>query len=401
MRTGVAPAEQRATKEGLYIPSLDGIRAASVALVFAAHAGLKDRVPGNFGVTVFFFLSGYLITTLLRMERERNGRISLRNFYLRRVLRIFPPFYLVLVLATLLTVVGALPGPRITPDALLSQVFYLTNYRVIQHGWWDGIAPGTWIFWSLSVEEYFYLGFPLLYLALLRWLPGRRRQALVLVGLCAAVLAWRAVLVFALGASKDRTYIATDTRIDSILFGCILGLFGNPILDPTKVRERTWKLALVPLALAGLLVSFLVRSPQFQETVRYSLQGVCLFPLFVTAVRWPGWLPMRVLNVGWVKFLGVLSYSIYLVHPAVLWGVTSWIKLPGVAQAAIGLALTLAIALAIYEVVEKPAARLRRRLSRVSPEPRPSTASAPARTEPRGASGTQGAQAAQPGGAKP
>jgi peptidoglycan/LPS O-acetylase OafA/YrhL len=294
-------------------------------------------------------------------------------FYLRRTLRIFPPFYLVLLLATILTIVGALPGPHMRLDALLSQALYLTNYYVIQHGWWDGRAAGTWIFWSLSVEEHFYLAFPLLYLFLLRYLPQRRRQALVLVGICALVLAWRTVLVFGLGASKERTYIATDTRIDSILFGCILGVIGNPLLDGTNVGERVWKRLFVPLAVVGLLVSFFIRSPHFQETLRYSLQGACLFPLFVVAVRWPGWLPVRVLNVGWVKFLGVLSYSIYLVHPIVLWGVTSWTHTAGFLQAMLGLAITLAVSLAIYAVVEKPAARLRRRLSRVDGVPTPST----------------------------
>jgi peptidoglycan/LPS O-acetylase OafA/YrhL len=361
-----ATAAGRSSREALYIPSLDGIRAAAVLLVFAAHAGLKDRIPGNFGVTVFFFLSGYLITTLLRAEHQRNGRISLASFYGRRTLRIFPPLYVVLALATLLTLVGALPGPAIRLDALGAQVLYLTNYYIIQHGWWDGRAPGTWIFWSLSVEEYFYLGFPLLYILLLRFLPQRRRQALVLVGLCALVLAWRLVLVLGLGASRDRTYIATDTRIDSILFGCVLGVIGNPVLDGgSRISERAWKQLLLPLALGGLLLSFVFRNPVFQETVRYSLQGLCLFPLFVAAVRWPDWLPFRILNVGWVKFLGVLSYSFYLVHPSVLWAVTSWTRLPGLAQALIGLVLTLAVSLALYWLVEKPAARLRRRLSRL------------------------------------
>jgi peptidoglycan/LPS O-acetylase OafA/YrhL len=361
-----ATAAGRSSREALYIPSLDGIRAAAVLLVFAAHAGLKDRIPGNFGVTVFFFLSGYLITTLLRAEHQRNGRISLASFYGRRTLRIFPPLYVVLALATLLTLVGALPGPAIRLDALGAQVLYLTNYYIIQHGWWDGRAPGTWIFWSLSVEEYFYLGFPLLYILLLRFLPQRRRQALVLVGLCALVLAWRLVLVLGLGASRDRTYIATDTRIDSILFGCVLGVIGNPVLDGgSRISERAWKQLLLPLALGGLLLSFVFRNPVFQETVRYSLQGLCLFPLFVAAVRWPEWLPFRILNVGWVKFLGVLSYSFYLVHPSVLWAVTSWTRLPGLAQALIGLVLTLAVSLALYWLVEKPAARLRRRLSRL------------------------------------
>jgi peptidoglycan/LPS O-acetylase OafA/YrhL len=102
---------------GLYIASLDGIRAAAVTLVFVSHAGLNDKVPGNFGVTAFFFLSGYLITTLLRLEHEQSGAISFRAFYLRRVLRIFPPFYLALAAATVLWLVGGLPnGPAFRLD---------------------------------------------------------------------------------------------------------------------------------------------------------------------------------------------------------------------------------------------------------------------------------------------
>src|SRR5690242_16753148 len=81
---------------GFDIPSLDGFRAAAVTLVFLSHAWTVKWLPGNFGVTVFFFLSGYLITTLLRREFEKSGRISFRAFYLRRALRILPPFYLVL-----------------------------------------------------------------------------------------------------------------------------------------------------------------------------------------------------------------------------------------------------------------------------------------------------------------
>src|SRR4051812_20527063 len=89
----------------LYIPSLDGLRAISFAVVFLAHAGVPG-MPGGFGVTVFFFLSGYLITTLLRLEVERTGTVSLRRFYLRRALRILPPFYIVLAGATALASAG-------------------------------------------------------------------------------------------------------------------------------------------------------------------------------------------------------------------------------------------------------------------------------------------------------
>lgn len=366
----------------LNIPSLDGIRACAVMLVFVSHAGLHGKVPGEFGVTVFFFLSGYLITTLLRIEYEQSGSISFRAFYLRRVLRIFPPFYLALTVATVLWLLGAFRyGPGFSLDGLLAQALFLTNYYVIHNGWWVGHAPGTWIFWSLCVEEHYYLAFPVVYVLLLRFLRSRHRQALALAGLCTLVLTWRLVLVYTLGVGKDRTYMATDTRIDSILFGCILGVFANPVLDRTRIDHGTWKYILVPLALGGLFVSFVVRDPAFQKSMAYTLQGICLFPLFIVAVRFPGWVPCQVLNLSWVRFVGVLSYSIYLVHPAVLFGISSWTRLPWIVQGTIGLALTLAIAYGIYVAVERPAARLRKRLSRTLVPERPaapSTAGMPA-----------------------
>lgn len=351
-------------RDALHIPSLDGIRAAAVLLVFAAHAGLNERVPGNFGVTVFFFLSGYLITTLLRVEYDAAGGVSLRAFYLRRALRILPPMYVVLGTASLLTLAGRIEG-SLASDALLAQVLHLSNYYIIQHGWWDGRAPGTWIYWSLAVEEHFYLVFPLVYLALRRHLPSRRAQFLVLVGLCALVLAWRVVLVFGLDAPKDRTYVATDTRVDSILFGCALAVYGNPVLDRPLLGGRLRGLWL-PLALAGLLVSFLVRSPEFEQSVRYSLQGVALVPLFIAAIRHPNWVCFRILNLRPVAFIGTLSYSLYLLHPTVLFAADQWLGWPAVPGGALALGISLALALAIHYLIEKPCARLRRRLSRTA-----------------------------------
>src|ERR1700676_4428869 len=89
-------------RNSTHIPSLDGIRAIAALLVFIAHAGLEDRVPGGFGVTIFFFLSGYLITTLLRTEYATCGRINLKNFYIRRAYRIWPPMYIALALAAVM-----------------------------------------------------------------------------------------------------------------------------------------------------------------------------------------------------------------------------------------------------------------------------------------------------------
>jgi peptidoglycan/LPS O-acetylase OafA/YrhL len=360
------------------IPSLDGLRAVAVGFVVAAHLGLAGVVPGGFGVTIFFFLSGFLITTLLRMEFERTGRISLRRFYLRRALRLLPPFYLVLGLDCLLTLTGVIAGQTLHLDAVIPQVLYMSNYQVVHSGWWVGRAPGTPIFWSLAVEEHFYLVFPLLYLLLRRHLPSPRQQLAVLLGLCAAVLAWRCLLVLDLHVGKDRTYVATDTRMDSLLFGCMLAIYGNPVLDRDAGTDRHWWTTWLPLGLITLLLTFVIRGQQFQETWRYSLQGIALVPLFVVAMRWHDRGIFRLLNLRWVRFLGVLSYSIYLVHLTVFYGMNDprlHLRSP-LLQAAVTLVLTLAIAVAIHHLVERPCARLRRRLSGIAIRPQVAASSA-------------------------
>jgi len=345
-----------------HIPSLDGIRAAAVLLVFFSHIGFRGSLPGNFGVTVFFFLSGYLITTLLRREFAATGLINLRAFYLRRVFRIMPPMYLFLAFAVLLTLTGALQG-TVRGDALALQLVHLTNFRVIHSGWWEGLAPGTWIYWSLAVEEHFYLLFPLAYIVLLRLRASVWAQVSALLAVCAMVLAWRFVLVLVLNASEDRTYMATDTRIDSILFGCVLGIFNNPAFGENRISETTLKWLWSPLAIVVLLLSFGVADERFKETIRYTMQGIALFPLFILAISHPEWGPIRLLNLRIVAFVGILSYSAYLVHPTVIYAVeqhTSWSQYP---QAGLALAITMTLAYAVYTVVEKPCAQLRRQLS--------------------------------------
>lgn len=374
----LAPRDARSSA----IPSLNGIRAVAVAMVFAAHVGLPVGTLGPFGVTLFFFLSGYLITTLLRIEFSRRGTISLRAFYGRRALRLFPPLYIVLALASTATLLGAFAGQSLRLPSVLQQVFYLTNYQVLQTGWvGGGRAPGTADLWSLAVEEHFYLLFPLLYLFLSRKLPSARRQIMVIGGLCLAVLAWRCVLIYGLHSSFDRTYAATDTRIDSILFGCMLAIAGNPVLDRntwTVGRERILRLVLLPLGIVALLVTFTVGAPGFTGTFQYTVQGLALVPLFVVAVRFPTWGVMRVLNLRVVAFIGVLSYSIYLVHSTIIYAVHERLSAPHLVKGGVSLALTLLAALIIYAVIEKPTSALRKRLSRATVRPEMATDVAPA-----------------------
>jgi peptidoglycan/LPS O-acetylase OafA/YrhL len=352
-----------ARRSASHIPSLDGLRAASFLLVFASHAGLKDVVPGAFGVTVFFFLSGYLITTLMRREVDTTGRVSLTAFYQRRALRILPPFYVVLVAATGLAAIGFVPGAPLQPMAVASQVFHFSNYWVAAHGW-GGMAQGSGVYWSLAVEEHFYLVFPAAFLVLRRMRLGARDQAFAFWGVCALVLVWRCVLVFLLHAGVERIELSSDTRVDSIAFGCALAVWHNPVLDATSGRRESplWGRLVLPAAIGLLLATFLVRSPVFRDTFRYTLQGVALTPIFITAVRHPRWHVFRLLNWRPMRFVGTVSYSLYLVHHVVIYAVGQHSRFGGVANAVVALLASLAIAWAMHVAIEKPCARLRKRL---------------------------------------
>jgi peptidoglycan/LPS O-acetylase OafA/YrhL len=352
-----------------HIPSLDGLRAASFFVVFLAHAGL-DQVPGGFGVTVFFFLSGYLITTLMRVEAETTGRVRLEHFYLRRALRILPPFYIVLVGATALGEAGFLrgdPPPEVWP--VVSQILHVSNYWLAFRGW-RGIATGTGVYWSLAVEEHFYLLFPAVFLLLGRLRFSGPEKATCFWMACAVVLAWRCALVLLFQTKVDRTYICSDTRVDSILFGCALAVWNNPALDAADsgvgVSSR-WRLSLLVASLGVLMATFVVRSGTFRETIRYSLQGIALTPVFVASVRCPHWWIFRPLNWRPMKFIGTLSYSLYLVHQAVLAAVEQHSRLGAVARGGVALLVSLAISWTMYFLVEKPCAAVRRRLSATVP----------------------------------
>jgi peptidoglycan/LPS O-acetylase OafA/YrhL len=354
-------SRERVRRAGpLHIPSLDGLRAVSFLIVFLAHAGVA-RVPGGFGVTVFFYLSGFLITTLMRLEREKTGTVHLGHFYLRRALRILPPFYLILVFACALTAVQLLPG-ELRPGVVAMQALHVSNYWFIAHGS-DGSPAGTVPYWSLAVEEHFYLLFPMLYIVLSRYL-SREAQARVLVAICAAICVWRVLLVGVFDAIEDRTYMASDTRFDSIFFGCALAIGMNPALDEPRGSDRLWKWGLLPAGLALLILTFVYRAEWFRETIRYTLQGIALTPVFVTAIRFPNWLFFRVLNTRAVAFVGVLSYSLYLVHQVILFllGYQLWSVSP-LTRGVLALLLSLGIAATIHFAVEKPSARLRKRLA--------------------------------------
>lgn len=343
------------------IPSLDGIRAVAVGLVFFAHAGLGNLVPGGLGVTVFFVLSGFLITTLLRQEFDRCGGISLRNFYLRRCLRLMPPLLVVTALAGLLAAAGLVAG-RFSTQGLLSMLFYFGNYHVIFHDF-QGLPEGAGVIWSLAVEEHFYLLYPPLALWLLRR-GGPRLSGLLLGASCALVLA-RRVWLATHGGSEDYIGMATDTRIDAILVGCLLGLLQNPWLDRGPALSRRGE-NLLPLLCGGLLLaSLLCRDEQFRLTARYTVQSLAIAPLLWLAVRRSGDSGWRWLNAPAAVYLGQVSYAIYLSHHLLLELVRGLYPQLGQAPTLLlAAALTLLFAAALRRWVERPLLHLRRQLRR-------------------------------------
>lgn len=362
-----------------HIPSLDGIRAVAVLIVMVAHFGFDKLVPGGYGVTVFFFLSGYLITTLMRKEFGKTGRIDLWAFYLRRTLRIFPPMYITMAVLMSFSFIFAEQVGMFSWKAVLYQLFFLTNYLKI-------IAPdaanlaagaavdlarplGTGVYWSLAIEEHFYMGFPLLMIALMPRLT-RGKIALILLGTCVLGLLWRLHLVHNLQASHNRVYYGTDARLDSIMYGCVLALWGNPFLDKPFRLKPVVKALLLAAALGATAFTFVYRDEAFRETWRYTIQGLALFPLFYLAVidhqrplfSWLGW--------GWLRYIGALSYTLYLIHLG-LWSLFEIIQPHwGVPlRFAICSVLSFAYAIAMYYAVERPCARIRQRLHKKNAKP--------------------------------
>ena len=326
-------------------------------IVVVSHAGYGDTIPGGLGVTVFFFLSGYLITTLILDEHRGTGDINVRNFYLRRAFRLFPPLFITLFIAYALVGAGVLEG-GFSWQGLGSQVFYFANYFTIFFDDGTMTAEGTGILWSLAVEEHFYIIFPALMFAVMRFAHARRFLIGLFISLCVVALIWRSWLVTRPDFEEIRTYYSSDTRFDSILFGCLLALACNPARLPAgtparQMRTKDW------LLLGGgvlLLLAFTIayRDPEFRESLRYTLQGIALLPLFYYAVRFPTTGPFRVFNTRVLARIGVLSYGIYLIHQVVLSAIPDRVRsnIPNAVYLVLGLIIAVGFAALLDRYVD-------------------------------------------------
>jgi peptidoglycan/LPS O-acetylase OafA/YrhL len=312
------------------IPALDGLRAMAIVMVVGYHVD-KSLVPAGFwGVLLFFVLSGYLITRLLCAEVDRNSRLDVGSFYVKRGLRLLPA--LMLVCLALLAV--GTEWSKVVPT-----LGYYANYARVA-GADIELLTHTW---SLAVEEHFYLLWPLLIGAV------SARQRLRVIGLLAVTaIAWRVIAIGVM--SPSWVYNATDTNAAALLAGCYLAV----------ARPRAWRLASwsVPALLALMLL------PVFgEEGPGFLWGGFVAIALGVAAIQHavarPAWLEARVL-----VWLGKISYGLYLWH---------YVFVRSDIATSIALALTVAVAAASWYLVEEPVRRWRVRLEkrrrRVEPEP--------------------------------
>lgn len=347
------------------IPSLNGIRAISVLIVVSSHSGLGSIVPGGLGVTVFFFLSGYLITTLMTAEIEQTGSLDVLGFYARRFFRLMPPLLVTLAIAYGLVAGDILPGAT-TFGGLAAQLLYFANYYSLFFDPGNVTIPaGTGILWSLAVEEHYYLFYPLAMTTFFKADLSPRRIAVVLAIVCIAILIWRIELVLH-NSTEARTYYASDTRIDSIIYGALLALWRNPVSQPRRsMLLSEWMLLATGFGL--LLMSLVYRDAVFRETFRYSLQGIALLPIFYFSIRFHDNFLFRHLNSNLMIKIGIWSYAIYLIHYVLINALVA--NSPGLSNRplllfAVTLSLSCCYAAAIEQSVDPYFRRLRERFHR-------------------------------------
>ncbi len=348
-----------------YQPALDGLRALAVAAVLAYHADLSWAKGGFLGVDAFFVLSGFLITSLLIKEWRATGTIDLPAFWARRARRLLPALFLLLAGIAGYALVFAEPEEldKLRNDALAT-LGYIANWHLAFSGasYFDQFSLPSPLrhTWSLAIEEQWYLIWPLLFVFLLRL--GRSSlsvlftASLVMIAGSALLMAW----LHDPGADPSRVYYGTDTRAQSLLVGAVLAML---LAWHGPLRAGAARLLLQLAAVAGaIFTGWLWASAPYDSTLLYRggfLLSAVAVAVVIAAVVQPQRGPLgRLLSLSPLRGLGRISYGVYLWY----WPVylvltpvrTGW---HGAGLLAAQVALTLALAIASYYVIEIPVRR--------------------------------------------
>ncbi len=348
-----------------YLAGIDGLRAIAVVAVYFYHAQFAWMAGGFLGVEVFFVISGYLITGLLLAEWRKTNGLNLGRFWFRRARRLLPAVF-TLILATLVFAVLFLPGEvaSLRSDALAAAAYVSNWYQILSHkSYFEAIGRPSLLrhLWSLAVEEQFYVVWPLLLLAGLRWLRPRGRFILPVAVL---VLAVASTLLMAgyyqPDADPSRIYYGTDTRAAGFLIGAALAMLLVPRTGDVEVSRR--RSLAIDMAGVSALLTLIAIFVLVNEINPYLYLGgfavvAVLSAIVIVAVVYPrtcimpGLLGTRVLT-----WLGLRSYSIYLWHWPVIDLTRPYVDVPfgGLPLYLLQAALTLVLAELSYRFIERP-----------------------------------------------
>ncbi len=346
-----------------HVGGLDGLRGLAVIGVLCFHGGFGWARGGYLGVSLFFTLSGYLITNLLVAERGTSGHIDLGRFWSRRIRRLLP--------ASLLTIAGiAVYGWLVASDVerfdlrgdLLGALLYVANWRFLTGGtsYADVQGGGSLVlhFWSLAIEEQFYVLWPILAAVVLaRW--GRRHLGAVIAVLLGASVALCVVWWDGSAGAADKIYFATPTRAAELLVGAALALLVPIHGRPARPGISARVLPIAGLLATGALLAMWVSTEQgdaWQYQGGYAAHALVAAVAIAAVVR-PGPLG-RLLSFGPLRLVGVVSYGLYLYHwPVFVVVDAERLDLAPVPLFAVRLAITAVLAAASYRFIEEPVRR--------------------------------------------
>jgi peptidoglycan/LPS O-acetylase OafA/YrhL len=356
-----------------YIPTLDGMRGVCVLAVMVHHLNLPGTYMGSLGVDAFFVLSGFLITALLVQEHTDTGRINLKQFYLRRALRLLPALYGLIIAACLLIMTLGEPFERDTVfQGALSSIIYINNWALIDQ---LQVLPGLGFgplnhLWSLGVEDQFYLLWaPAAVFLLYRFKP---RTMLVVIAVAAIVSAIVCALVWRTTGIYERSYMGTDARGVGLLLGCALGVIYTKYGLSWFVRFR--RIVIIIIASIVFVVTVAVTNP-VPSTIMYDGGFVIVaigVALLITLLLLPETSPLlhRIFTWRPLVWVGTISYGLYLWHGMLFWFISPYrISANPYVLDTLAILVSFLAAFASRRYVEQPFLRLKGKRYQVAPSP--------------------------------